>query len=190
VDLIKYPRILIDFLRKYDAEAIRIIKKHNGVLDKFMGDGILAYFGYNGTEEDGDPLNAIRTALEFRKQFSILKSNFVQLCKELKIKRVRRFYLKFGMNIGYIHAHYLNTRSMNSVIFMGSTLNLASRLEGIAKKDEIIISRRLKGYIKSQYEITPISVMRREGHLIKSFESEKVVYVIKGKRNGFREDIG
>ena len=149
-----------------------------------MGDGILAYFGYNDTKEDGDPLNAINAALEFRKQFSTLKANFVQLCNELGMKRVRRFYLKCGMNIGYIHAHYFNTRSFNSVIFMGSTLNLASRLEGIAKKDEIIISRRLKEVIEDQFEVTAISVMRREGRLMKSFKREKVVYVIKAKRDG------
>lgn len=147
-----------------------------------MGDGILAYIGYNGTEEDGDPLNAISAALEFRKQFSTLKANFVQLCKELSIKRVRRFYLKCGMNIGYIHAHYFKTTSINSVIFMGSTLNLASRLEGIAKRDEIIVSRKLKDVIQGQYEFTPISVIRREKRGIKSFKKEKVIYALKGKR--------
>lgn len=147
-----------------------------------MGDGILAYFGYKGMEEDGEPLNAISAALEFRKQFSTLKANFVQLCKELDIKRVRRFYVKCGMNIGYVHAHYLNTNSINSVIFMGSTLNLASRLEGLAKRDEIIISRKLKDVIQGQYDFTPISVKRREKRGIKSFKKEKVIYAIKGKR--------
>lgn len=64
---------------------------------------------------------------------------------------------------------------------MGSTLNLASRLEGIAKKDEIIVSRRLKDMIQGQYKFTPISVKRRIKDNIKSFEREKVVYSIKGK---------
>jgi class 3 adenylate cyclase len=180
-DFAVYPRILIDFLRKYFVEAIRIIKKYNGVLDKFMGDGILAYFGYNGTE-DGDPRNAINAALEFKKQFSTLKADLAQLCKEMRLKKVRRIDLKCGMNIGYAYVHYFNTTARNSVIFMGSTLNLASRLEGIAKKDEIIVSRKLKDMIQGQYEFTPISVKRRGN--IKSFKSEKVVYTIKGKRKG------
>lgn len=97
-DFVGYPGVLIDLLSKYFAKAIKIIKKHNGVLDKFMGDGILAYFGYNGKEEDGDPSNAIRAALEFKKQFPTLKTNFAQLCKEIDIKkRVRRFDLKCGI---------------------------------------------------------------------------------------------
>jgi class 3 adenylate cyclase len=65
---------------------------------------------------------------------------------------------------------------------MGSTLNLASRLEGIAKKDEIIVSRKLKDMIQGQYNFTPVSVKRREKDGIKSFKREKVVYAIKGKK--------
>ena len=147
-----------------------------------MGDGILAYFGYKGTEE-GDPLNAISAALEFRKQFSTFKADFIQLCKDIGIKKVRRFYLKRGMNNSHVYVHYFNTTSINSVIFMGSTLNLASRIEGIAKKDEIIVSRKLKEKIQGQYKFTPISVKRRlKGDYIKSFKEEKVVYALKGTR--------
>jgi class 3 adenylate cyclase len=169
-------------MTEYFLNAIEIIERHNGVLDKFMGDGILAYFGYNRTD-DGDPINAISAALEFRKQFSTLKANFAQICKKyFDKKRVTRIDLKCGMNIGYAYVYYFNTTARNSVIFMGSTLNLASRLEGIAKKDEIIVSRQLKDMIQGQYEFTPISVKRRIEDGIKSFESEKVVYALKGKR--------
>ncbi|HZA68185.1 MAG TPA: hypothetical protein VE548_00690 [Nitrososphaeraceae archaeon] len=42
---------------------------------------------------------------------------------------------------------------MNSVILLGSTLNLASRLEGIAKNDHIIISKELGDMIQGKYEL-------------------------------------
>lgn len=87
-----------------------------------------------------------------------------------------------ALNIGYVHVHYFNTTSRNSVVCIGSTLNLASRLEGIAKKDEIIVSRKLMNVIRGQYAFTPISVKRRIKENIKSFKKEKVVYSIKGKR--------
>jgi len=177
-----YARSLIYLVTEYFSKAIEIIEKHNGVLDKFMGDGILAYFGYNKME-DGDPNNAISAALEFRKQFPTLKANFGQICKKyFNKKKVTQIDLKCGMNNGYAYVHYFNTTARNSVIFMGSTLNLARRLEGLAKNDEIIVSRQLKEMIQGQYEFTPISVRRRIKDDIKSFESEKVVYAIKGKR--------
>jgi class 3 adenylate cyclase len=53
---------IVFFLNEYFKMAIKIIKTHHGVLDKFMGDGILAYFGYNRTK-NGDPFNAVCAAL-------------------------------------------------------------------------------------------------------------------------------
>lgn len=44
-DLYLYPDSINYFLNEYFKKSIKIIKKHHGVLDKFMGDGILAYFG-------------------------------------------------------------------------------------------------------------------------------------------------
>jgi len=62
-----YPEAIVYFLREYFAKAIRIIKNNQGVLDKFIGDGILAYFGYSSRKGDGDPYNAIMSALEFKR---------------------------------------------------------------------------------------------------------------------------
>lgn len=93
-----YARGLTYLMTEYFSNAIEIIKRHNGVLDKFMGDGILAYFGYK-TMNDGDPHHAISAALEFRTQFSTIKVNFAQICKKYyDKKKVRRIDLKCGMN--------------------------------------------------------------------------------------------
>src|SRR5687768_7403347 len=126
------------FLQIYFEKAIEIIKKHQGVLDKFMGDGILAYFGYNRTA-NGDPFSAIEAALEFKKQFPAIKKLFVLYCKQHR-KKVTPIDLKCGIDNGPAFFHYFNKPRRNSVIVIGKTLNLASRLEGIAVDDQIILS--------------------------------------------------
>jgi class 3 adenylate cyclase len=180
-DLYLYPDSINYFLNEYFKKAIKIIKKHPGVLDKFMGDGILAYFGYNRTE-NGDPFNAVSAALEFKKQFLTLKEWLAQYCKKSIGQDVRPIYLKCGINNGPAYIHYFNTPMRNSVILLGSTLNFASRLEGIAKNDEIIVSKELKNMIQEKYELKKKKVPKE--HRIKSYEEVDVVYIVKGKRAG------
>ena len=72
------------------------------------------------------------------------------------------------------------------MIVLGSTLNLASRLEGLAEKDEIIVSKELKNMVDEKYEFTEIPVESRIEDKIKSYKEVDVVYVVEGKREGLR----
>ncbi|MGI0000727.1 MAG: adenylate/guanylate cyclase domain-containing protein, partial [Nitrososphaeraceae archaeon] len=53
-------------LRDYYSEAIRVIQRNNGILDKFIGDGIFAYFGYQDKGFDIVHSNAMNAALELK----------------------------------------------------------------------------------------------------------------------------
>ena len=61
------------FFRDYYSEATRVIKKNNGILDKFIGDGIFAYFGYQDNRFDMVYSKAINAALELKKKFIKIK---------------------------------------------------------------------------------------------------------------------
>jgi class 3 adenylate cyclase len=181
-DLYFHPNGIADFLNQYFKMAIEIIKKYNGVLDKFMGDGILAYFGYNRKSEDGDYFNAISAALEFKRQFPMVKKTLVRYCYEYRLEDVKRIDLKCGIANGIAHPYYFSTQTRNSVILFGSTLNFASRLEGIAENDEIVVSNDLRELIKKQYELEERKIPKAKKCRIKSFEKEDVVYILKGRK--------
>jgi adenylate cyclase len=183
-DLYGFEDSIDFFLIRYFKKAIEIIHQHHGVLDKFMGDGILAYFGYNTI--NGDPFNAVNAALEFKKQFPALREQLDQYCKDTNGKKVRRIHLKCGIENGPAYVRYFNTPTRNSVILLGSTLNFASRLEGLAKKNEIIVSEELKDMIKPNYRFKKIPVKEREKRKIKSYEGVEFIYTIEGKKEGFR----
>lgn len=158
-DLYGFEDSIYYILNLYFKKAIEIINEHNGVLDKFMGDGILAYFGYRTI--NGDPFNAVNAALEFKKQFPTLKKQLDQYCKNTNGKKVRQIDLKCGIENGPASVYYFNTPTRNSVSFLGSTLNFASRLEGIAVDDEIIVSKELKNMVEEKYKFMEIPVKSR-----------------------------
>lgn len=68
---------------------------------------------------------------------------------------------------------------------LGPTLNFASRLEGIAEEDEIIVSKDLKNMIEDKYKLRKKRIP--ENDRIKSYEEVDVVYVLEGKKRRLDE---
>ena len=70
-ELIDHPELVTEFLREYFDVATKIIHEFRGVVDKFIGDGILTYFGFKENDEDGDGYigakNAILAALKLKR---------------------------------------------------------------------------------------------------------------------------
>lgn len=109
-DLNDYPEAIVYFLNEYFAKAIKIIENNDGVLDKFIGDGIFAYFGYNSRKGNGDPYNAISAALEFKSKFPTLKKDFNKYCAKYNGKEPSDYSLKCGMHNGPAFLHYFSTK--------------------------------------------------------------------------------
>lgn len=64
---------LLLFLKEYYHTASQVISNNNGILDKFIGDGIFAYFGYKDTKFDDIPYKTILVAIESRNKFKDIK---------------------------------------------------------------------------------------------------------------------
>jgi hypothetical protein len=83
-----HSELIAEFLKEYLEIATRIIHEYGGIVDKFIGDGILAYFGFkenNGPENNG-PLgaeNAILAALKLKKPFEEIKNNWIEIWKKV-----------------------------------------------------------------------------------------------------------
>jgi hypothetical protein len=173
-------------LRDYYSEATRVIKKNNGILDKFIGDGIFAYFGYQDKEFDDIVYSkAMNAALELKMNFIKIKEKHMKiLYSHYNYKPVTNINLKCAMHIGQVLFGYWYSPLRSQITAIGDDVNFCSRLEGFADNDQIIISKELNNALR---KITNNNTFRTkkikipEDKKLKTYEHVKYVYELIGK---------
>ena len=165
------PHLVVEFLQEYFAIANKIIHKHNGILDKFIGDGIMAYFGYKDSD-DGTrgAVSSINTAFELRDSFEQIKSEWIEIWKKQFHHDLETIDLKCGINTGEALVGKLSTFERDQFTAFGPTVNLASRLEERAECNQIIVSENTKNKIENKNKFNLKTIVVDKNHRIKAFE--------------------
>lgn len=120
---------------------ISIVYKYEGVIDKFIGDEIMAIFGAPLTHEN-DPERAIRCAMEMMEYMD----RFNQLSP---ITLPEPLGIHIAMNTGMVVAGNVGSDLRMNYSVIGDTVNLASRLKHVAEKGEIVVSEETYRIISS-----------------------------------------
>jgi len=172
------PEKIVEVVNKYFKRMLEIVEKYEGDVDKFLGDAIMVVFGAPVSHKD-DPERAIRAAIEM-----------IEAVKELgKIKTKKgdvEINMSIGINTGEVVALNMGSDKRMEYTVMGDNVNLAARLESVAKAGEIIISDRTYKYVKDAFEfekLNPVSVKGKE----KPIQIYKVKGIKEGKREKFYE---
>lgn len=113
---------------QYFAESERIVERHGGVVEKFIGDAILAVFGLPTTRED-DALRAVRAAVA-------IQSHIDQLNVQLDRRFGRTIELRIGVNSGEF---IVGGSYRDEPLVAGDVANVAARLEQTASPGDILI---------------------------------------------------
>lgn len=172
----KQTRGVVGFLNKYYQNVIEIVNKNNGIIDKFIGDGILAYFGFNSKEDSKvGTYNAINAVIELRQTFQIVKNEWIKIWREHFNQEINLINLKCGIHTGDVLFGIFNGHKIPSYCY-GSTVNLASRLEGLADNQQIIISKEVKEIVEKNFQTHPIPI--NSDNQIKSYSDIEEVYEI------------
>ena len=120
------PREVVDRLNEYFGEMVRVIEKFDGTVDKFIGDGIMAYWGAPLAQPDHEQL-AIACILEMKKAMENLQAKW-------KSQGVEPFLIRGGVQSGEAVAGNIGLRGKKmEYTVIGDTVNQAARLEGAAK---------------------------------------------------------
>ncbi|MGD8484935.1 MAG: adenylate/guanylate cyclase domain-containing protein [Thioalkalispiraceae bacterium] len=124
------PEEVIFFLNAFFSKVADIVEQNHGIINKFMGDAILAVFG---TEEEQNPVeDAVRTAWEI---LSHSRSN--------KIRSGKTIDIGIGIHTGTALAGIIGSNNRYEYTFIGDVVNTASRLDGLTKRlgYKVIISQ-------------------------------------------------
>ncbi len=126
------PEETISLLNRYFEHMSEIIYRHNGTIDKLMGDSILALFGsYDGTKKDA--ADAVTCAAEM--QIAMYKFN-----RENQQLGMPALYMGIGINTGKVVASKLGSALYNEQTIIGADVNLAARIESHTVRGQVLIS--------------------------------------------------
>ncbi len=144
------PEYLTELLNKYLIDCTQIIHEHGGAVDKYMGDGILAYFGYLNQGRN-TAIDACSAALQIVKsQNSVLQTWYDRL---LRVPEDKYLGIGVGIATGYTYWDYVGIPSRKELTVIGPHVNLASRLQSGAKPGEILITNVTKGKLKQEFTL-------------------------------------
>ena len=108
--------------------------------------------------------------------FEKIKMEWIKIWKDQFGLDIDHIYLKCGINTGEALIGKIKTENRDQFTVFGSTVNLASRLQELAEKNQIIISSSTKNIIVNKFNLKKISV--NQEHKIKGFEYNKEYYVV------------
>jgi class 3 adenylate cyclase/tetratricopeptide (TPR) repeat protein len=129
--------------RRIFSEISRITCKHGGEVDKLIGDCAMLLFGIPMIHED-DATRAVKASLEIHKYVDGLNS------PELMQKIGRTLSMHTGINSGTVLAGELDLARGEEKV-LGDTVNIASRLNGVAKPGEIVIGEATYRLLKGEF---------------------------------------
>lgn len=120
------PEDLTGFLNEYLTPMTHCLQRHNGTLDKYMGDAIMAFFGAPKWFED-HPVQACLTALE-------MMADLREMRKKWHAEGKPEIDIGIGLNSGKMRVGNMGSEAMRNYTVLGDNVNLGSRLEGINKQ--------------------------------------------------------
>ncbi len=153
---------LAGLLNEYLSAMTLILKSHNGVLDKYIGDAIVGIFGAPVAVNE-HYLKASRASLEMIQKLAELREYWTR--NNLYNKDAQEMDIRIGLNTGLAKVGFMGTDAMGSYTMMGDTVNLAARLEAAAKDYgvNILISETVKSQIETEMFTRKLDLVRVKG---------------------------
>ncbi len=147
------PPEVARLLNQFFEAMIDVIFAHEGTLDKFIGDAILATFGAALPQQD-HALRCVRAALDMRKALAAFNAKRIQ--PELR--------MRIAINSGCALVGDIGSPKRREFTVLGDVVNTASRLEsGVAKPDQIIISGTTYQLVKDEIEARALGSVNLRG---------------------------
>lgn len=168
------PETIVNMLNDYFETMVDCIFGNDGVVDKFVGDEVMAVWGDNISQKD-HALRAVNTALAMMKAMETLNA-------ERQKKLLPPVQIGIGIATGIMIAGYMGATQAMSYTVIGDTVNLASRLCAVAQGGEILVNDETWKDVETTCRGMSLPPIMVKGKM----EPVSVHRIMMQDRNGFR----
>lgn len=151
------PRAVVAVLGKYFDAMSTVIYRHSGTVDKYIGDGIMAFWGAP-LPDDRHAERALQAAIDMQDQFR-------KLARRLERKGAPVMSMRIGIHTGNVIVGNVGSRARFAYTAIGDAVNLASRLEGANKAygTSILLSEATVLRLKDKVSLRPVDSVMVKG---------------------------
>jgi adenylate cyclase len=121
------PKKFGELLSRYYQEMTNIVFDHGGMIDKYLGDGIMAVFGMTG-ETSNHEARAVNAGLKM-----------LNSIKQMTVDTGEQISIGVGINTGEVVAGYLGTKQRVELTVLGDTVNVAAGLQAMARPNRLLV---------------------------------------------------
>ena len=166
------PEEIFHLLDKYLSEMTKLIHKYDGTLNKIIGDGLLVFFGDPIPVKD-HAKRAVLMGIDMQKKVRELREEWLQYGYELGIG--------MGINTGYMTVGNIGSDIYKDYTVIGNQVNVAARLESLAKPGQILISQRTYTRVRDIVKVEEVGEIK-----VKGIHNPVLTYNVIGLRDGRR----
>jgi len=150
------PDDIKDLLNEYFEAMTDIVFTHGGTLDKFIGDGLMVFFGDPEYQSD-HALRCVKAAMDMQKKTKMMNTKWEEE-KGIPIN------IRIGINTGIAVVGDMGSSRRLSYTAIGANVNLAQRLESAAPVNGILISQKTYDHIKGHVPVKPMKTIYAKGY--------------------------
>ena len=162
------PEDLREVVRAYQATGAAVIQRYDGHIAQYLGDALLVYFGHPRAHED-DAQRAVRTGL------GILEA-VRDLNDRLERDKGVRLAVRIGIHTGMVVVGEMGSGDRLEHLAMGEAPNVASRLQGLAARDTVLISADTHRLVQGYFRVDDLGA-----HTLKGVAEAMQVYRVVGE---------
>ena len=165
---------VVVMLNEFFSIMTDIVFRNNGVLDKFIGDQIMAVFGLVSSENSG-PHDAVKTSIE-------MQDATEELMKMRSKNEKETFEIGIGINTGNAIVGNVGSENRIDYTVIGDSVNIAARLEQIAKGGKIIIGEETYRQTQGRFH-----TQKKKEIYVKNMAEPVVCHSVLWKDHQYRE---
>ncbi len=169
------PEDLREVVRAYQETAAEVIARYEGHIAQYLGDGLLIYFGYPAAHED-DAQRAVHTGLGI-----VEAMNTLNACLEADYSVA--LAVRVGIHTGPVVVGEMGSVGRHEHLALGETPNIASRLEGFAQANAVVISSVTAQLVQRSFALEELGL-----HELKGVSEPLMLYAVVGSREVDHDD--